>query len=566
MILLFISFVNWRLQSFKKDRERLEAEVQKRTKTIQLQAQELQALDKAKTRFFSNITHEFRTPLTLITGPIEQIIEMDLPTKSKTKLRSVLKNARHLLGLINQLLDLSKLESGQMKVELMHGDIIGYTQELVERIKPLADKKQQSFHFITQETIWKTQFDKKKWDKIIYNLLSNAIKYTPAEGTIQMELTMASLKESTCLHLMVKDSGIGIDEHQLSQIFNRFYQIDDSSTRDQEGTGIGLALVKELIEIQGGTIEATSELRQGTTFDVKIPIIESTSNRIEEDLAVPNSTLFADLLTLETTDQPINSGIKDKTEESLEILIIEDNAELRAYIRDCIDNPKYHISEAANGIEGLEKTITTIPDLIISDVMMPGKNGFEVTAMIRKNKATSHIPIILLTAKAALESRLKGIEKGADAYLTKPFSPKELKMRVQKLIELRQLIRHSIQAPQSSEIKPIYQKENRFIQEVRLIILNNINSIDLNGEFIGQQIGMSRMQIHRKMKALVNQSAREMIKEMRLKKAYELLLTGNHNISEVAYQTGFNTLAYFSKIFKEEFGYAPSECLKKTSV
>ncbi len=561
LICLLISLVNWRLQRLQKDRERLEAEVQKRTETIREQAQALKALDKSKTRFFSNITHEFRTPLTLVIGPLEQVMEMDLSIKSRTKLTSVLDNARHLLGLINQLLDLSKLESGQMKVEIVYGDIIAYTKDLAKRIQPLADKKQQSFHLITQKTIWKTQFDKKKWDKIIYNLLSNAIKYTPEAGTIQVELFETEFENAPCIYLKVKDSGIGIKKHQLSQIFNRFYQVDDSSTRDQEGTGIGLALVKELIELQGGIIMVTSELEKGTTFEVKIPIVEQINkgtnpNLLASDTILPTNPIIA----------PIAKEVKNETKEQLKILIIEDNAALRSYIQDCLDSTKYHITEAANGIEGIEAAMTIIPDLIISDVMMPGKNGFEVTATIRKNKATSHIPIILLTAKAALESRLKGIEKGADVYLTKPFSPKELSIRVAKLIELRELIQQSIQQPELNHINPIYKKENLFVQEVRWIIINNINSVDLNGEFIGQQLGMSRMQVHRKMKALVNQSASEMIKEIRLKKAYELLLSGNHNISEVAYQTGFNTLAYFSKIFKEKFGYAPSECIKKISI
>ena len=406
---------------------------------------------------------------------------------------------------------------------------------------------------------------KKKWDKIIYNLVSNAIKYTPEGGEIHIGLKETSYKTTTCLHLIVKDSGVGIKESQLKQIFNRFYQAEGSATRRQEGTGIGLALVKELVELQNGTITVTSELNQGTTFEVTLPILEATTTAtVEEDLLINEA--ITNFLALETWEEPKQEKtIKIEDKEVLKILVIEDNAALRAYIQDCIGKEEYIIEEATNGIAGIEKAITIVPDLIISDIMMPGKDGFEVTQTIRSTLATSHIPIILLTAKASLESRLQGLKSGADVYLTKPFSPKELNLRIQKLIEIRQLIQQHVEQPTAEKIIPTaYEKENFFLQEVRWIIINNLNNQQLNGEFISQELRLSRMQVHRKIKALVNQSASQMIKEIRLQNAHELLLTKNYNISEVAYRTGFNTVAYFSKTYKEKFGCSPSELLKQS--
>lgn len=566
IVAAIFAIIKRRLYTLQRDRERLETEVKRRTKTILEQTEQLKALDKTKTRFFSNITHEFRTPLTLVIGPLEQVLEMNLPLKSKTKLGSVLNNAKHLLGLINQLLDLSKLESGQMKIEVVHGDIIAYTKELMERIKPLADKKQHSFKFIPFQAVWKTHFDQKKWDKIIYNLVSNAIKYTPVGGKIEVTLKTTNRNNKTCLYLTVKDSGIGIKENQLDQIFNRFYQVDDSATRHQDGTGIGLALVKELVELQKGSITVTSEWKEGTSFEVNIPVYETVNLAEKVKISSLELQQLPDLLVAENRDTSTFESNLMETEELLKILIIEDNTELRLYIRDCIDVKKYVVLEAINGREGIEKALTFVPDLIISDVMMPEKDGFEVTKTLRSTVATSHIPIILLTAKAALESRLEGIRSGADVYLTKPFSPKELHIRIEKLIEIRQLIRQSVNHTPTNSIDPLYEKENLFLQEIRWIIINNMENNSLNGAFIGQQLGMSRMQVHRKMKALINLSAGDMIRDMRLEKALELLLARNNNISEIAYQIGFNTPAYFSKIFKEKFGKTPSEVLKEEVV
>lgn len=561
----------WRIKALEKDKEQLEAEVQKRTwqiekdkETILHQTEELKELDKAKTRFFSNITHEFRTPLTLIIGPTQQIINDQPKAAHQQRLNGILGNAKHLLGLINQLLDLSKIEGKQMNVAVFHGDLIAYTQELIDRFLPIAQKKKITLTNKSTRKVWKTYFDKDKWDKILINLLSNAIKFTPDKGSIQIQIKQSKQESGYFIFLEVKDSGVGIKESQLDKIFDRFYQVDGSSTRIQQGTGIGLSLVKELVELQGGKLEVFSQVNKGTTFQIYVPILsaEQVSTTKEKPHKDP---VTEPIFPIEPTSTLENEGIVvTKKGARLALLIIEDNAEMRTYIRQCLDDSKYHISEAADGAEGIQKAIDTIPDLIISDVMMPNKNGFEVTQTLRETINTSHIPIVLLTAKASLESRLEGLKRGADAYLSKPFSPDELTIRVNKLIELRHLIRARYASNQLEIAHPTtdsnaFAKEDEFMESIRDFIHTHLNESQLNGEKIGKAFGMSRMQLHRKMSALTATPISELIRNIRLAKAAQLLTQHQLNISEVAYETGFNSPSHFSRIFKTTYGVSPSE-------
>ena len=443
-VLLLITILVWasirlRILALKRNQERLEMEVERRTLTIAEQAEALKALDRAKTRFFSNITHEFRTPLTLIIGPLEQVTgDQAMTGFLKKRLHVILKNARHLLSLINQMLDIAKVEGGSMEVELSRGDIVAYTKDLVKLFEPLADKKKQSLSFICSTKQWNTYFDKDKWNKIIYNLLSNAIKFTRAEGLIQLNLLQINKAGQRYIRLDVKDTGIGIEKEHLPQVFNRFYQVDGSFTRVQGGTGIGLALVKELVELQGGEIWVNSEVGKGTTFEVHLPLKEavpslSTPLKASSEVAMPEPLADEGSFLPPVAEAAI-------TGDKLDLLLIEDNVEMRAYIRSCIDTSRYNILEASDGEDGIQKALALVPDLIVSDVMMPKKNGFEVTETIRGAINTSHIPLILLTAKASLKNRLDGWKRGADAYLTKPFSPEELTLRIDKLIEVRQIL------------------------------------------------------------------------------------------------------------------------------
>lgn len=555
-----LAAVRWRIIELERRKELLEVKVQERTLTIQQQAEELKILDKAKTRFFANITHEFRTPLTLIIGPLEQVIsDPALPSIFRSRTGGILKNARHLLTLINQILDLSKIESGYMKTEATRGDIVTYTKEIISRFQTLAQKKDQQLRFLTPLNQWETNFDKEKWDKILYNLLSNAIKFTAEGQAIQASLVKARKDAQNYIQFEVKDSGIGIKKGQLSQIFDRFYQADNSSTRSQGGTGIGLSLVKELVEIQGGEIQVSSEVGIGTTFVVYLPVLEG--GQLQHWDAEP----FLAPIGLPTIEEEIslpNALVSDFREQAkLELLIIEDNDEMREYIRHCINLSRYNVREAADGEEGIEKAQALIPDLIITDVMMPKKNGFEVVKAIRSNISTSHIPLILLTARASLESRLKGLQRGADAYLTKPFSPQELVLRIDKLIEIRRLLQQRYKNPLPTEGDNTYTQEDEFIIGLRTYIREHLDEPKLDGDHIGLHFGMSRSSLYRKLKALTDLSISELVRDTRLNRALELLQEGKLNISEVAYQTGFTSISVFSRTFKKAYGKAPSEIM-----
>jgi signal transduction histidine kinase/DNA-binding response OmpR family regulator/streptogramin lyase len=567
IIAIVLGIIWLRINKFKQDKLRLETEVAKRTQTIQQQTKELKALDKTKTRFFSNITHEFRTPLTLIIGPLEQLTKHETPLNqlnTTQKLNGILRNAYRLLELINQLLDLSKLESNKMPLEITHGDIVSYTKDLTDNFRVIAEKKDQVITTGFPPTSWEINFDKDKWNKIIFNLLSNAIKFTPDGGKIELKLNEIQVNSESFIFFQISDNGIGINEKDLKEIFNRFYQVDDASTRLQEGTGIGLSLVKELVKIQQGEIKVTSEIGKGTAFIIKIPI-PSKPTVIETTVSQKTKNFIPQLPTEKSVSQPksvLNS-------EKLHLLIIEDNDEMRLYFRDCLDESVYEITEARNGEEGIEIATATVPDLIISDVMMPKKDGFEVVQAIRKQVSTSHIPIILLTAKTSLESRLKGIEKGADAYLTKPFSPKELRLRVQKLIEIRQLLQKNYYNFSKNSMVNVYENstaqneiEDEFIVMIKSFVFENIESSELNGDIIGAEFNISRMQLHRKIKALTNLTVGEFIRNLRFAKAIEFMKTGQLNISEISYSTGFSSPSQFSKNFKKEFGVSPSEYLK----
>ena len=566
-ISVFLFFKN-KTRNLLKEQIRLEkmvldrtAKIQEDKETIAAQAEALKEMDGIKTKFFSNITYEFRTPLTLILGPTKQLYEAEETPQKRQKLQSILKNTRLLLHLINQLLDLSKLESHKMTVSWRYGNVIKYTEELLNSFAALAEQKEQQLIFKSDETVWETYFDKEKWHKIVFNLLSNAIKYTEAQGEIQLVIKKIKQNEQEIIYLKVCDNGIGIHAKDLPQIFNRFYQVDSSLTRFQEGAGIGLALVKELIELQGGTIEVQSVINKGTTFEVKIPVPQGDINL---SMLTPSEFTHSTIQTLPITAAEIE-GKQIGIGEKLEVLIIEDNADMRDYISSCLDHTKYQISMANDGEAGLQKAFEIVPDLIISDVMMPKKDGFEVVTTLRQHTATSHIPIILLTAKSALDSRLEGLSRGADVYLTKPFSPKELVIRVQKLIELRQLMQERYQNKEKNVVETqtdsikIYQEEDVFITELKTYILQNIENSNLSVETISEHFDISRSQLYRKVKALTNESVVVFIQKIRLETALVLIQENQLTLSEIAYQTGFSSSSYFSKVFKHIYGKNPSE-------
>jgi len=569
ILIAIVGFVFWinrkRIQNLEVEKEKLELEVKKRTAQIEAdkmviekQSQGLKALDIAKTKFFSNITHEFRTPLTLILGPAQQLEKQSLSKIAQNHVHSIKNNAYQLLELVNQLLDLSKLEVHKMPIEWVQYDIIGFTKTLVEQLEPLAVTKSQRIDFQSNYSEWTTSFDKDKWQKIVFNLLSNAIKFTPDSGQITVILNKEKANDKSSIVLNVTDTGIGITAEKQPYIFDRFHQIDNSDTRVQQGTGIGLALVKELVELQNGQVIVESKVNIGTMFTITLP----TPSDVQSNQAIPTSfTILPSTLPLEIKE--VSPIFNDKN--TLRLLIIEDNEGIRSYVKSCLSEHQFEIIEAENGQVGIEKAIEFVPDLIISDVMMPIKDGFEVTKTVRQNPITSHIPIILLTAKSALESRLEGIKKGADVYLTKPFSAEELVLRILKLIELRQLLQQrygiigkEVNITESTESET-FEVEDKFIKEFRIHILGNLDNGNLDGESLAHSFAMSRMQLHRKIKALTDKSTSEYVRILRLETALFLLKQKELNVNEIAYQTGFSSPSHFSQVFKKHYKKRPSE-------
>lgn len=509
-------------------------------------AERLSALDIAKTRLYTNITHEFRTPLTVIMGASD-MVKGNEPEKDLIK-----RNSKQLLQLINQMLDLSKLEGGALKLEAQQGNIIPFIEYLVESFQSLADVKHIRLTFYQDIETLQMDYDANKMQQVITNLISNAIKFTEESGKIIVHAKEESFKGKPHLTLIVRDNGSGIPIEDLPHVFDRFFQVDASDLRHSEGSGIGLALVKELVELMKGQIEVTSKIGDGTVFTVRIPISKLAPLQGEiinaNDLLLPsdpaNEKEKATLFHAPADDLPL-------------ALIIEDNKDIVSFLRSCLQR-NYKIEVAYNGHQGIDKALEIIPDIIISDVMMPEADGFTVCKTLKTDERTNHIPIILLTAKATQEDKVHGLDAGADAYLSKPFHKEELEVRLQKLIELRQQLQLRYQDG-SNNISPAKNKEDEFIQKLRSIIEEKMEDESFSIVDLCHSIGLSRMQLHRKLKALTGMAATAFINSVRLQKAFDLLSDTDLNVSEVAYKVGFSNHSYFSKLFANKFGKSPSE-------
>lgn len=539
----------------------------------QKEAARLAEMDKIKTNFFSNITHEFRTPLTLIIEPLRQILkDKNLSNSTKNKAQLAERNSQRLLGLVNQLLDLSKLESKKMTLELKRGDFLEFIAPIMASFDGLAKQKNIQFIYNAPNELPFFDFDKNKVEKVVFNLISNAIKFTKANGTVTVNVIENTQNQQ--LQIQVIDTGIGISKQEQPHIFDRFYQVDGSNTRQHEGTGIGLALSKELTEVMNGSLTFQSELGKGSTFEVLLPMVKSLDSI--------NTSLDAEVYTtklLVRTEQPAtrNSQPVFNPDATNIALIIEDNEELRAFIKSSIEH-QYEVIETRNGQEGLELALKYIPNIIISDVMMPIMDGFEVCKRVKTDEKTAHIPVILLTAKTAMDSVLKGLEYKADAYIRKPFNVEELLLRMKNLIEVRLLLQQKF--AQTLEIIPFgnadtddnkqpintaFQDTNissfdqRFLTDLSKVVEQNLDNEDLTIEDLAKAVTMSRSQLYRKIKALVNQSPSEFIRNIRLKAAKQFLEQRKGNITEVAFMVGFSSQKYFSTKFKEKYGVKPSE-------
>ncbi|MEO6542202.1 MAG: ATP-binding protein [Ferruginibacter sp.] len=522
------------------------------------EAENIKGLEAIKSRFFANISHEFRTPLTLIQGPLQQIEEQVVDTGKGSvatvplrQIHTMRRNTDRLLELVNQLLDLSSLDSGKMKLQIIKGDLLQLLKSLSASFDSMAERKQIHYHVHFPEQTHISFFDKDKLEKIFTNLLSNAFKYTPEKGTVSVIVEI----EDNRLRVSVEDTGPGIAKIELDKVFDRFYQVEGT---EDKGTGIGLALVKELVELYRGQISVNSEPGKGSRFRVSLPIDKTAFKENELVYGEWRSEKNFINETADEIDEPVSGQMVTGSLPLL--LVVEDNTDLRRFICETVQ-PYYQVIEAKHGKEGFEKAMEEIPDLIISDVMMPLMDGFAMVEKIKKDERTSHIPVILLTAKAGQQHRIAGLETGADDYLTKPFDAKELLARVQNLIDQRKLLRKKFAG--SIQLKPsevsVKSLEEIFLTHVMQVIEKNMGEEAFSVEDLAKKVTMSRSQLHRKLVALIDKAPSDLIRQTRLLRAKELLLKRSTTPSEVAFKVGFNSHTYFSKCFKEEFGVSPGE-------
>jgi signal transduction histidine kinase/DNA-binding response OmpR family regulator len=520
------------------------------------EATRIRDMDEIKSKFFANISHEFRTPLTLIQGPLQQIEENtrrneEAATVPLRHIKTMRRNTDRLLELVNQLLDLSKLDSGKMKLQIIKGDVLQLLKALTASYDSMAERKGIHYHVHFPEGTTIAFFDKDKLEKIVSNLLGNALKYTNEGGTVSVDVAI----EENRLRIAVDDNGPGIAKKELDKIFDRFYQVEGT---EDKGSGIGLALVKELVDLYRGQISVSSEPGKGSRFKVSLPVEKASFKENELVYGEWKSEEAFINRSIEETEETINKEITQSTLPLL--LVVEDNADLRNFIKETVQS-NYQIIEATNGKEGLEKAIAEVPDIIVSDVMMPVMDGFALAEKLKKDERTSHIPLILLTAKAGQQHKLEGLETGADDYLTKPFDAKELLVRIQNLIHQRKLLRKKFAGEillKPSEVA-VNSADEVFLNKIMKAIEENMSEEEFGVEALAKEAAMSRSQLHRKLVALTGQSPSEILRNTRLLRAKELLQKKSATPSEVAFKVGFNSHAYFSKCFKEEFGVSPSE-------
>lgn len=522
------------------------------------QAEQLKAVDELKTRFFSNITHEFRTPLSLILSPVEKLLqEPKHDATTRQTLTLVQRNAGQLLQLINQLLDLSKLEAGGMAVSQARGNPGEFIEWLVDSFQPAAQPKNLTLTLTHDIGPQEVIFDAEKWTKIVTNLIANAIKFTPNGGQITVGMAVS---RPGVVGLTVADTGIGIRAEKLPHIFDRFYQVDDTHTRAYDGTGIGLALVKELIDLLGGSIAVVSEPGRGTTFTVELPIQTASATDMTTAIFNPKPP-FSPLLSSPEVTRPVTNGAPETPLPLL--LVVEDNTELRTFIAGELSS-SYQILTAANGAEGWELARTELPDLVLSDVMMPVMDGYELTQHLKTSPITNHIGVILLSAKAAHESRMLGLTEGADDYLTKPFHVDELRQRLHNLVMRQQTLRAYYTSQLTKPDSPLQPEtlDDPFLRQVHTTIDNYLDDSTFGVDELARQVGMSRRTLNRKLTAVANQSANDIIRQHRLKRAAQFLHQGL-NVSETAYRVGYESSAHFSLIFREFFQKTPSEFIQR---
>lgn len=569
LFLLILYFLNKTIQERIREKQLISYERETR--------KQKEVLNEKKFQFFTNISHEFRTPLTLIINPLEDILnnkKLNVPDIVKTKLKTVHKNTDRLHRLITELLDFRKLELNKVRIKASKFNLVDFTKNVVSHFKEEALAKNISLSVDTDSpeiTIWA---DRSMLEKIIFNLLSNAMKITPNGGSINVEIKLKEEKIIMPLvdefnlidvtEIIISDSGPGIDEEEVDKIFNRFYQVGNLNNTYYGGTGIGLEVVKSFVELHKGTINVNSKLGSGTSFKIHLPIGKShfNENQLTTDvleIKERQEAYIQEQVDDKNVKQDIGIQQTEKTETNHTLLIVEDNLELQSYLKEELKS-EYIIHTAANGFEGLEIATKILPDVIITDVIMPKMDGFEFCKNIKSDIKTSHIPLLMLTAKARIDNRMEGIELGADAYMVKPFNLRLLKLRLAQLITSRKLIFNKYfsvisELPENTKTTSI---DKEFIEKVLNYINENISDPNLNVEVLASELNLSKSQFYRKIKALTNQTANEFLRNIRLQKAKQILELGSATVGEVSFKVGFSSHSYFTKCFKNYYGVLPT--------
>lgn len=558
--LIFVLGV-WGIIKFQEYRARLQHEL----KMQEFEAHHLREIEKMKSRFFANLSHEFRTPLTLIKGPLEQLISGRIKDNLIDYYKMLLRNTEKLQSLIDQLLELSQLEAETIPLNIESLDLVSLLRSFTYNFMPLAEEKFITLEFNTSVESFTAMIDRDKLEKIINNLLSNAFKFTPSGGRISVNLKQENSLTNNFALVEVSDTGSGIPEEYQSKIFDRFYQVDGSSKRNESGSGIGLALVKELVSLHNWDISVNSKVGEGTTFTVKIPAPSPTfpkSGREVESLNNPESA--------DQKKEEFSALAENESEDSIEkeekpfILFVEDSTDVRSYVNDLL-KPDYKVLLAENAEEGIELALKNLPDLIISDLMMPGMDGIEFCNKIKSDWQTSHIPFILLTAKVTDESKIEGLETGADDYLTKPFNYDELAARIKNLIEQRKRLREKFSKEINIQPDSITSSkvDSEFLEKAITITQKNISNENFDTEKLAEEMFVSRRQLHRKLQAITGQGPGEFIRTFRLKRAAQLLLENKLSVTQIALEVGFESPAQFTRSFKKHFNVLPSDFIQQ---
>ena len=526
---------------------------EQRDQLIQLSHQ-LEEATHAKLVFFTNISHDFRTPLTLVADPVEQLLaDKDLSGDQHRLLLLVQRNVNILLRLVNQILDFRKYENGKMEYTPVAIDMLQCFENWNESFLAAARKKHIRFSFDSMpDTDYHTLADVEKLERIYFNLLSNAFKFTPENGKVTVRLSVQEKEGQNFFRFTVANTGSLISAEHICSIFDRFYKID----MHHAGSGIGLALVKAFVEMHGGTIQVESDERQGTMFTVELPVCNCTS--------------VADTLSLEVSEQDLPVEFSEDEEEQelgydssrMSVLIIDDNADIRSYVHGLL-NAEYSVIEAANGSEGIRKAMKYVPDLIISDVMMPGMDGIECCRRLKSELQTCHIPVILLTACSLDEQRIQGYDGGADSYISKPFSSQLLLARIRNLIDSHRRLKQFFGDGQTLAKEDVCDMDKDFVEKFKALIEAKMGDSNLNVEDLGKDMGLSRVQLYRKIKSLTNYSPNELLRIARLKKAASLLASSDMTVAEIGYEVGFSSPSYFTKCYREQFGESPTDLLKR---